>query len=403
MARLGDIGYIEASKIVIGAWEMHELLPTIVRKQLARIFWTARDQACPAKDEGCPASDAQDGLPPGVPLETLEALCRQHLGESYRHATHVPLSSWKARGTYRLELTTGAGASWRVIFRDESCAVADNPVLRALPITAGPPEFAVYHARRPALARFLPDLYWSQEVERGVRFRYLVADLGEPFESIAAEGPDLKLAVTVLLQLQAALRSTFNHGGHRYLAVYDRQYSEDLLDYARRSLEAYRAVRSEPAVDQLCRSWQRVVRVHQREEFYQHRLAVPIHGDYRVSNLHLDARDRTQVKLVGWEWAGIGVPHADLASLLKGTGPAAERTALEMFAQAHGELDPGEHLRLLRWCQLERRLLDAGFVARRQMAAGQLPRVDHLVAEAAADVLRSTELLEAAPRRLAVA
>lgn len=376
---------------------MHALLPTIVRKQLSRIFWTARDQA------PCPVSDAQDGLPPGVPLETLEALCRQHLGASYRHATHVRLSSWKPRGTYRLELATETGARWRVIFRDESCALADNPALRALPVTAGPPEFAVYQRRRPALARFLPDLYWSHEVERGIRFQYLMADLGDPFEPITADGPDLRLAVAALLQLQAALREAFAHGGHRYLAVYDRQYSEDLLDYARRSLEAYRAGRPEPAVDELCRSWQRVVRVHQREEFYQHRLAVPIHGDYRPSNLHLDMRDRTQLKVVGWEWAGIGVPHADLASLLKGLDPAAERTALEMFAQAHGELDAGEHLRLLRWCQLERRLLDAGFVARQQMAAGQLPRVDHLVADAAADVLRSTEQLEAAPRRLAVA
>jgi hypothetical protein len=375
---------------------MHGLLPTVVRNQLSRIFWTARDQACPA-------SDAQDGLPPCVPLETLEALCRQHLGATYRDATHLRLSSWKPRGTYRVELTTGGGARWRVIFRDESCSSAENPALRALPVTVGPPEFAVHQAQRPALARFLPDLYWSQEVERGVRFQYLMADLGDGFERITTDGPDLKLAVKALLQLQAALRATFNHGGHRYLAVYDRQYSEDLLDYARRSLEAYRAGRSEPAIDELCRSWQRVVAVHQREEFYQHRLAVPIHGDYRPSNLHLDARDRTQVKVVGWEWAGIGVPHADLASLLKGVDPSAERAALEMFAQAHGELDAGEHLRLLRWCQLERRLLDAGFVARQQMAAGQLPRVDHLVAEAAADVLRSTEMLEAAPRRLAVA
>jgi hypothetical protein len=372
---------------------MHGLLPTVVRKQLSRIFWTARDQASPAQ--------ALDGLPPGVPLETLEALCRQHLGGTYRHATHLRLSSWKPRGTYRLELTTESGARWRVIFRDESCSTAENPALRALPVTVGPPEFAVHQRRRPALARFLPDLYWSDEVERGVRFRYLMADLGDSFEPIT--GPDLRLAVTVLLQLQAALREAFNHGGHRYLAVYDRQYSEDLLDYARRSLEAYRAGRSEAAIDELCRSWQRVVAVHQREEFYQHRLAVPIHGDYRASNLHLDGRDRTRAKVVGWEWAGIGVPHADLASLLKGVDPAAERAALELFARGHSELDAGEHLRLLRWCQLERRLLDAGLVARRQMAAGQLPRDDRLVAAAAADVLRSTEMLEAAPRRLAVA
>ena len=119
--------------------------------------------------------------------------------------------------------------------------MAEISALRALPITPGPPEFAVYQGRQPGLERFLPALYWSQEVERGVRFQYFVADLGGDYERLTADGPDLTLAVNVLLQLQAALREAFNHGGHRYLAVYDRQYSEDLLAYARRSLEAYRA------------------------------------------------------------------------------------------------------------------------------------------------------------------
>src|SRR5688500_10308310 len=101
MAGLDDIGYTRPRYYAIGASEMHGLLPTVVRNQLSRIFWTARDQASPAH--------ALDGLPPGVPLETLEALCRQHLGGTYRHATHLRLSSWKPRGTYRLELTTEGG------------------------------------------------------------------------------------------------------------------------------------------------------------------------------------------------------------------------------------------------------------------------------------------------------
>ena len=93
-------------------------------------------------------------------------------------------------------------------------------------------------------------------------------------------------------------------------------------------------------------------------------------------------------------------------SPLCSSGSSRQQSArlLELFARAHGELDAEEHRRLLRWCQLERRLLDAGFAARRRMTATeQLPGLDELIADAAADVLQATELLEAAPRRLALA
>jgi thiamine kinase-like enzyme len=116
------------------------------------------------------------------------------------------------------------------------------------------------------------------------------------------------------------------------------------------------------------------------------------------------AQDRTRVKVVDWEWAGIGVPHADLASLLKRVSPDDERGALEIFSRGYSQLGAEDHLRLFRWCQLERRLLDAGFIARQQMASTrQLPRLDDFVRGAAGDVLRTIGLLETAPRRLAVA
>jgi hypothetical protein len=375
---------------------MHRMLPAAVRKRLSRLVRLARQQVRRRRPV--------EGLPSGVPLETLDALCREHLGGRVRSSSYLHLSAWKPRGTYRLELTTDAGTRWQLIFKDERYSIKDIPALRTLPISPGPPEFAIYQMRQKTLSRFLPDLYWSREVERGHHFQYIMEDLGNDFERITTERRDLTLAVEVLLQLQAALREALSHGGHRYLAVYDRQYSEDLLDYVLRNLEEYRAGKESPAIDELCRNWQRVVEVHQRDEFYRHRLAAPIHGDYNRSNVRVHAQDRTRVKVVDWEWAGIGVPHADLASLLKRVSPDHERAALEIFARGYGQLSAEEHLRLFRWCQLERRLLDAGFIARQQMASTRpLPRLDDFVRGAAGDVLRTVGLLEAAPRRLAVA
>lgn len=81
-----------------------------------------------------------------------------------------------------------------------------------------------------------------------------------------------------------------------------------------------------------------------------------------------------------------------------------KRAALAIFACGPNRLTAEEHLRPFRWCQLEGRRLDAGFIARQQaMSTRPLPRLDAIVRDAAGDVLRPLELLEAAPRRLAVA
>jgi thiamine kinase-like enzyme len=372
------------------------MLPTSVRRRLSRLVRLARQQI----RQPPPVA----GLPAGVPFDTLDPLCREHLGARVRASSYVHLSTWKPRGTYRLELTTDAGTKWRLIFKDERCSIKEIPALRTLPISPGPPEFAIYHMRQEALSRFLPEVYWSKEVERGHHFQYILEDLGNDFERITTERQDLTLAVEVLLQLQEAMRAAFSPGGHPYLAVYDRQYSEDLLDYVLRNLQEYRAGRDSPAVDALCRNWQRIVDVHQRDEFYRHGFAAPIHGDYDHSNVLVHTQDRSRVRVVDWEWAGIGVPHADLAALLQRVSPDDERAALAIFARGYGRLCAEEHLRLFRWCQLEGRLLDAGFIARQQtMASRPLPRSDDFVRDAAADVLRTIGLLEAAPRRLKVA
>lgn len=344
-----------------------------------------------------------DGLPPGLVFETLDGLCRQHAGQRLRYCRYVHLSSWKPHGAYRLELTTDAGQKWPLIFKNERYSAADIPALCDLPLRPGPPEFAIYQAQQPSLRRFIPRLYFIKEVEPGSHFQYVMEDLGNTFERISVDRHDLIVAVHALVAVQDALKQAVADRYHSYLIVYDRRYSENLLEYVRHSLEAYRASSRIPAVAELCRNWQRIVDVHQRDEFYQHGLETPIHGDYNRSNVHVHPRDRTDVKVVDWEWAGIGLPHADLAALLKRVRPGDERAALDVFVRAHEELDAESHQRLFRWSQMERRLLDAGYIARQQMASTrQLPWLDKFVTAAAVEALHAAELLTVAPRRLTV-
>lgn len=368
------------------------MLPAVARKPVSRLVRLLSERAFGPR--------RVDGAPPGIARETLDALCREHLGRRLDRCAYVHLSSWKPCGTYRLRLSTDAGTTWQLIFKDEIYAAETIPALQSLPILPGPPEFAIYQVKEPRFATFLPDLHWSCELEPGRHFQYVMADLGQGFERMRKDRQHLILAARALVEFQAALKEACGQNPHPYLITYDRRYSEALLDYVAKNLETYRTGRHDRAIDELCRNWRHVVAVHQRDEFYQHRLHAPIHGDYNRSNVHLHARDPAQAKVVDWEWAGIGVPHADLAALLKRVDPDDEHAALAAFVHAHPELDAASHQRLLRWCQLERRLLDAGFLARQQMASTRRVRwLEGYIRRAAADVMLTVQRLEAAPRK----
>jgi hypothetical protein len=372
------------------------MLPSVIRRPVTRFVRSLRRQAFGPRPV--------EGAPPGLPLEVLEALCLEHLGNGLARCSHLHLSSWKPRGTYRLQITTRGGRNWRLIFKDELYSTDLIPALGTLPILPGPSEFAIYGIEEPRFARFLPKVYWRREVEPGRHFQYIIEDLDGSFDRMRRERQQLVLAGRALLQFQEALEDAFEQGPHPYLIRYDRPYSERLLDYVTRSLEAYRAGRQVSSLDELCRSWPRVARVHGRDEFYQHGLHGPVHGDYNRSNVHLHGRDAAEIKVVDWEWAGIGVPHADLAALLKLVSPEDERAVLDVFISGSPGLDAETHWRIFRWCQLERRLMDAGFLARQQMASPRRVRwLEDYIDRAAADVLQSVQRLEAAPRRLATA
>ena len=122
-----------------------------------------------------------EGLPSGLDFATLDALCREHGRGGLTGCAHVRLSGWKPRGAYRLEVRSEAGASWRLIFKDECYGSEFGliPALEGLPTLPGPPEAIVYQMRSPLLCPFLPELFWFREIQPGRHFQYLLADLAE--------------------------------------------------------------------------------------------------------------------------------------------------------------------------------------------------------------------------------
>lgn len=343
-----------------------------------------------------------NGIPPGLPRRTLDRLCREHLGESLRACSYEQLSSWKLHGAHRLHLVTDAGTEWRLIFKDDLCSEEITPGLRGLPVLPGPPEATVYGLPCSTLDRFLPRVLWSREVEPGRHFQHLLEDLGATHDKLVRHPASLPLAARATFEIHAALEQALESAPAARLLRYDRGYREQLRPYVLEGLKVYGARRPDAAVAELCARWPEVMRAHEGEEPAAQSLEGPIHGDFNTSNVLVHRERQGEFKVVDWEWAGIGVPHADLAALLKLAGPEEQRAALESYAAADRRLDLTGHLRLLRWCQLERRLLDAGFLARQVMASRRrVPWLEAEIGRAAADVLTLARQLDGARPRLA--
>jgi hypothetical protein len=346
-----------------------------------------------------------EGLPMALDFEILDAVCREQGRGALKRCAHLHLSSWKSRGTYRLELCTEAGTSWRLIFKDECYQPELIPALEGLPVSPGPPEAVLYRQRNAVLSPFLPQLHWFSEVEPGRHFQYLLEDLAQTHAILPPdEVAPLKRATRGLLQIHQALRETLAAKAPDGLLRYDRRYSERLLDYALRNLTDYAARTGDGAVAAVTGRWHELVAAHQRDEFYDDELRVPIHGDYNTSNIHAHRDDGSRLKVVDWEWAGVGLPHADLAALIKYVRPQDQPVLLQVFLEEDRRLDLEQHRRLFHWCLLERRLLDGAFLARQQLVSAR--RVWWLQPEirrSACDVLATVEWLGASPRTLATA
>src|SRR5690606_8073384 len=140
--------------------------------------------------------------------------------------------------------------------------------------------------------------------------------------------------------------------------------------------------------------WHYVASVHGRDEFYDDELRAPIHGDFAVHNVFVHRRDVSRLKVLDWEWAGIGLPHADLAALIKYVRQEDRPALLQAFMGQHPDLDPERHRRLLAWCQLERWLFNAAFLARQQLLSERrVPRLTNKISTSAGAALAAAERL----------
>jgi thiamine kinase-like enzyme len=312
------------------------------------------------------------GLPEGIDAENINGLCLEYLGVPLRRASYAHLSGWKATGAYRLFLRGANGTVWPLIYKDAVYSPEQIPALRGLPLRPGLPECLVYSNPGEALIPYLPKVYLSLEVVPGRHYQYILEDLSQGYERLTrckeiGKRNGISIAASRLPDLHRALEEWSAETDPTHLLRFDREFSAALLTYAKGNLESYVQQTADKTVSGAMERWTAISEAYGRRQFYESPTSQPIHGDYHTGHIYASKENPSCIRLIDWEWTGLGRPHADLASLLKRVDADTEQQAVINYSEQDQSLPFSDHLRLYRWCQLERGLLDAAFLARQQM------------------------------------
>ncbi|MHC4592777.1 MAG: phosphotransferase [Planctomycetota bacterium] len=305
-------------------------------------------------------------MPAGLTFEQVGRLFEDAFGEPLRKASYAKLSSWKRTGAYRLWLSNGARVSRTLIFKDARFNLDDIPALDGLPVAPGPPEYSICRSLPGPLARYLPAAYLCQEVIPGRHYRYVLEDVAEGRRF--SESGDATLAqVRLLPGLHRAMADWSEMTPGAEWLEYGLEFSLALQQYVTANLTRYAEETNDASVRAFCEQMPRVADLHASPEFHEICPRRPIHGDYNPWNLLVSDDRQEPPKILDWEWAGLGVPHMDLASLLKVSPDGLVEEALALYASQEPGVALQQHRRLYYWCKLERGMLDAAFLAVQEM------------------------------------
>jgi hypothetical protein len=308
-----------------------------------------------------PAVILHPGYPDGLTEGTLQQVCSEHFGSTIKKVEHLHLSGWKSAGAYRLIIRLQNGKEVFIIFKDAVYDFAQIPALENLPARPGPPEFTIYRHANEIIAPFLPKVYCAEELVPGTHYRYLLEDLGPNYHVVKRAG-DIEKAIATLPRLYKSLNRWGSEVEPQNLLHYNKSFLETLYAYSKTNLDLYSQYNEYEVLVEVLKHWPEIMTLHQQVLNGEQYPKSIIHGDLNYTNIHQANRNGNDFKLVDWEWAGIGYPHADLVSLLKGQPEPLEVDLFRKYTRQEDDLSYQEHRRLYIYCMLERGLLDAGFL-----------------------------------------
>ncbi len=311
------------------------------------------------------------GYPDGFPEGILEEAVRERGGGAVAGVRYRHLSGWKKRGAFRLVAKDDRKRDWGFIYKNVIYDEHEIAALKGLPLSPGPPEYALYCSADHRMREFLPDVYASREVVPDTNYWYLLEDLS-PEYTTSDDVNKILFLCEKLPDIHAAIGGCMDAHLRERVLQFDREFSLQLLPYASDNLKRLAREKEVSGLHERLAKWEQLADTYggMLEEIYSANALAPIHGDLNVTNVMFHRNDNSRFKLIDWEWLGFGLPHSELASLLKAVPPQLEAKALSTYRLASGlESDPA-FKRVYLWCKMQRGIFDAGFFAR-QITDGQ--------------------------------
>ncbi|RPI93679.1 MAG: hypothetical protein EHM39_12700 [Chloroflexi bacterium] len=314
---------------------------------------------------------AVEGLPDGSEFDTLDQICHEQKGRSLQKAAHVHLSGWKSAGAYRLDLTLAGGQLWSIIYKNAIYDAEHIPAAEGFPVRPGPPEYTILCHASGTLAEVLPTIYLAEEITAGQHYRYLMEKINPAYQPLSYSSPELLEIAGRLPTLHRAWTEWTDTAGLKNQVLdYGGTFSARLRDTVHTNLIRYMQSVDSATVRQTLDRWSDILAVPSPDT-----VPVLVHGDFSPANIY-GAGGR--IKILDWEWAGMAPSMADLAALLKRASPEMEQEALRRYSAGDPSHSFEEHNRLYEWSQLERGLLDVGYLAKQHLesphSAASIPK-----------------------------